>query len=413
MATYETVTVEKSPPLREEQPPSGRKQKQGGLCFRSDYDKGTGKSRLTSWHPPAVKASNGFDGRSNDPQPGKKQKQGGPCFRSDYDEGTGKSRLTSWHPPAAKASNGFNGRSNHPQPWKKQKQGGPCFRSDYDEGTEQIWRNSWHDFAVKASHGFDEKSNQPQHGKKQKQGGPCFRSDYDEGTGQICRNSWHHFVAKASHHGKKQKQGGPCFRSDYDEGTGQICRNPWHHFAVKASHGFDEELNQPQLGKKQRQGGLHLGSDSLGCSFNIEPVDEFRVPLFCDTIPVDDWQRPLADLGIRKFNEDNGTNYKVVELEKCMTKSVRGTMFFITFLANRETNADDISHETELFETKIYDGIQKDRPLKVYFCRKRDWPRCWSCGKLLPLQEGLWKMIAGSSSICWICGKLQPLQEGL
>ncbi|XP_022731705.1 uncharacterized protein LOC111286148 [Durio zibethinus] len=86
--------------------------------------------------------------------------------------------------------------------------------------------------------------------------------------------------------------------------------------------------------------------------------------------------------GIGQYNEEHGTNYEVVRVEKCMQQAARGIKYYITFLAKNKIAsehgsdtpkaADDGSDKTEIFEALVLFGIPKDKedePIDVIFCR--------------------------------------------
>ncbi|XVE98021.1 hypothetical protein REPUB_Repub03eG0069400 [Reevesia pubescens] len=126
-------------------------------------------------------------------------------------------------------------------------------------------------------------------------------------------------------------------------------------------------------------------SENKTYSAALRDSDGFDVPYFPDTCDVgmilpipmkentQEYLFPFAVAGINQYNEEYGTNYEVVRVEKCMSQVVCGIKYYITFHAKPKNKiASDGSSDIEIFEALVFMGIPEkegDDEIESIFCR--------------------------------------------
>ncbi|XP_073103786.1 uncharacterized protein [Elaeis guineensis] len=79
-----------------------------------------------------------------------------------------------------------------------------------------------------------------------------------------------------------------------------------------------------------------------------------------------DWRKcaDFSELALKKYNNDNGTNYELVEVVKVNMRIVSGVIFYITFTAK---DADATDGVPEVFQARVVNLINNG--VEVCLCR--------------------------------------------
>ncbi|XVE98023.1 hypothetical protein REPUB_Repub03eG0069600 [Reevesia pubescens] len=180
---------------------------------------------------------------------------------------------------------------------------------------------------------------------------------------------------------KKQKQGDDHFMSYFDKETEEKL------YAEMISnldgHGSDEDSEVSDSEEEEYFAALR-DSDGFDVPyFTWAYYSHLLTPIvWNENEKSPEYLFPFAVAGIDLYNEEHGTNYKVVLVEKCMQQAGRGIKYYITFHATIVSDngsgapkpAADSSEKAEIFEAFILRGIPKkkgDNPIEAIFCRTK------------------------------------------